>query len=71
MEAGPAVVTLDKRYGQKENFEPLSIDQAQDLLSAAIDYAVQVANLNWDGFVLNVKGNPVILAAATDDAQDD
>lgn len=71
VEAGPAVVTLDKRYGQKENFEPLSIDQAQDLLSAAIDYAVQVANLNWDGFVLNVKGNPVILAAATDDAQDD
>ena len=71
VEAGPAVVTLDKRYGQKENFEPLSIDQAQDLLSAAIDYAVQAVNLNWDGFVLNVKGNPVILAAATDDAQDD
>lgn len=71
VEAGPAVVTLDKRHGQKENFEPLSIDQAQDLLSAAIDYAVQAANLNWDGFVLNVKGNPVILAAATDDAQDD
>ena len=71
VETGPAVVTLDKRYGQKENFEPLSIDQAQDLLSAAIDYAVQVANLNWGGFVLNVKGNPVILAAATDDAQDD
>ncbi|OLL14132.1 type I-G CRISPR-associated RAMP protein Csb1/Cas7g [Actinomyces oris] len=71
VEAGPAVVTLDKRYGQKESFEPLSIDQAQDLLSAAIDYAVQTANLNWDGFILNVKGNPVILAAATDDAQDD
>ena len=71
VEAGPAVVTLDKRYGQKENIEPLSIDQAQDLLSAAIDYAVQAVNLNWDGFVLNVKGNPVILAAATDDAQDD
>jgi len=33
VEAGPAVVTLDKRYGQKESFEPLSIDQAQDLLS--------------------------------------
>jgi len=71
VEAGPAVVTLDKRYGQKKSFEPLSIDQAQDLLSAAIDYAVQTANLNWDGFILNVKGNPVILAAATDDAQDD
>ena len=45
VEAGPAVVTLDKRYGQKENFEPLSIEQAQELLSAAIDNAVQAANL--------------------------
>jgi len=71
VEAGPAVVTLDKRYGQKESFEPLSIDQAQELLSAAIDHAIQAANLTWDGSVLVVEGNPVILAAAADDAQDD
>ncbi|OLO73210.1 type I-U CRISPR-associated protein Cas7 [Actinomyces oris] len=71
VETGPAVVTLDKRYGQKENFEPLSIDQAQDLLSAAIDHATQTANLTWDGSVLVVEGNPAILAAAADDAQDD
>lgn len=71
VEAGPAVVTLDKRYGQKENFEPLSIEQAQELLSAAIDNAVQAANLTWDGSILVVEGNPTILAAAADDAQDD
>ena len=71
VEAGPAVVTLDKRYGQKENFEPLSIDQAQELLSAAIDHAIQAANLTWDGSILVVEGNPTILAAAADDAQDD
>ena len=71
VETGPAVVTLDKRYGQKENFEPLSIDQAQELLSAAIDHATQEANLTWDGSVLVVEGNPAILNAATDDAQDD
>ena len=71
VEAGPAVVTLDKRYGQKENFEPLSIEQAQELLSAAIDNAVQAANLTWDGSALVVEGNPTILAAAADDAQDD
>ena len=64
VEAGPAVVTLDKRYGQKENFEPLSIEQAQELLSAAIDNAVQAANLTWDGSILVVEGNPTILAAA-------
>ena len=71
VETGPAVVTLDKRYGQKENFEPLSIEQAQELLSAAIDNAVQAANLTWDGSILVVEGNPTILAAAADDAQDD
>ena len=71
VETGPAVVTLDKRYGQKESFEPLSIDQAQELLSAAIDHATHEANLTWDGSVLVVEGNPAILAAATDDAQDD
>ena len=71
VETGPAVVTLDKRYGQKESFEPLSIDQAQELLSAAIDHAIQAANLTWDGSVLVVEGNPAILAAATDDAQED
>lgn len=71
VEAGPAVVTLDKRYGQKENFEPLSIEQAQELLSAAIDNAVQAANLTWDGSILVVEGDPTILAAAADDAQDD
>ena len=71
VETGPAVVTLDKRYGQKESFEPLSIDQAQELLSAAIDHAIQAANLTWDGSVLVVEGNPAILNAATDDAQDD
>ena len=71
VETGPAVVTLDQRYGQKESFEPLSIDQAQELLSAAIDHAIQAANLTWDGSILVVEGNPTILAAAADDAQDD
>ena len=71
VETGPAVVTLDRRYGQKESFEPLSIDQAQELLSVAIDNATQTANLTWDGSVLVVEGNPAILAAAADDAQDD
>ena len=71
VETGPAVVTLDRRYGQKESFEPLSIDQAQELLSVAIDNATQTANLTWDGSVLVVEGTPAILAAAADDAQDD
>ena len=71
VEAGPAVVTLDRRYGKKETFEPLSIDQAQELLSAAIENAESRADLTWNGSVLVVDGNPAILSAAGDEAQDD
>ena len=71
MEAGPSVVTLDRRYGSKESFESLSISQAQELLSAAIENAERVADLTWDGSVLVVDGNPDILAAAADESQDD
>lgn len=71
VEAGPSVVTLDRRYGSKESFEPLSLGQAQELLSAAIENAERVAGLTWDGSVLVVDGNPDILAAAADESQDD
>ena len=71
VEAGPSVVTLDRRYGSKESFESLSISQAQELLSAAIENAERVADLTWDGSVLVVDGNPDILAAAADESQDD
>ena len=71
VEAGPAVVTLDRRYGKKETFEPLSIDQAQELLSAAIENAESRADLTWNGSVLVVDGSPAILSAAGDEAQDD
>ena len=71
VEAGPTVVTLEKRYGQKETLDPLSVDQAQGLLTAAIEHAEREADLTWDGSALVVEGNPAILAAAVDDAQDE
>lgn len=71
VEAGPTVVTLDKRYGQKETLDPLSVGQAQDLLTAAIEHAEREAGLIWDGSALVIEGNPAILAAAVDDAQDE
>ncbi len=64
-------MTLDRRYGKKETFEPLSIDQAQELLSAAIENAESRADLTWNGSVLVVDGSPAILSAAGDEAQDD
>ncbi|QQM67418.1 type I-G CRISPR-associated RAMP protein Csb1/Cas7g [Actinomyces weissii] len=71
VEAGPAVVTLDRRYGQKEELAPLTIQQAQDLLSEAIAYAEKRAGLVWDGSVLKVEGNPAVQEAAVDDDRDE
>ncbi|QKD79414.1 type I-U CRISPR-associated RAMP protein Csb1/Cas7u [Actinomyces marmotae] len=70
VESGPAVVTLDKRYGEKERVDALSTIEAQDLLKAALDYAKDRAGLVWDGSVLVIDGNPAVLNAAVDDAQD-
>ena len=70
VEAGPAVVTLDKRYGDKELLDALSISKAQALLRATLDYARERAGLVWNGSVLVVDGNPAVLHAAVDDAQD-
>ncbi|WP_159814517.1 type I-G CRISPR-associated RAMP protein Csb1/Cas7g [Actinomyces sp. zg328] len=70
VESGPAVVTLDKRYGEKERVDALSTTEAQDLLKAALDYAKDLAGLVWDGSVLVIDGNPAVLNAAVDDAQD-
>lgn len=71
VESGPAAVTLDKRYGDKEGLDALSIAEAQQLLSAALDYAKEQAGLVWDGSVLVVDGNPAVLNAAVDDTQDE
>ncbi|SPT55025.1 CRISPR-associated protein GSU0053/csb1, Dpsyc system [Actinomyces bovis] len=71
VEAGPAVVTLDKRYGEKEEFSPLTIEQAQELLSEAIAYAEKEAGLVWDGSVLRVDGNPDVQEAAGDADRDE
>lgn len=71
VESGPAVVTLDKRYGDKEVLSALSIDEASRLLDEAIDYARQHGGLVWDGSTLVVDGNPAVLAVSVDEQQDD
>lgn len=71
VEAEPAVVTLDKRYGDKERVDALSVDEASSLLAEAIDYAREHGGLVWDGSALVVEGNPDVLRAAGDEQQDE
>lgn len=66
VEDGPATVVLDMRHGRTRELEALSIEQADELLAAAVEQAVEQAGISWDGQVLQVQGSPLVAGAAED-----
>ncbi len=71
VEAGPAVVTLDRRHGQTEGLSSLSIIEADEVLRGALVNAENVAGVTWQGIALTVQGNPDIVAGVTDGEEGD
>lgn len=63
-EAEAPVLTLDHRHGNVEELEPLTVNEADQLLLQAYDQATSVAGLNWAGQAFEVEGNPAIPGAA-------
>ncbi len=68
-EASPTVMRLDQRGGEFLSMAPLGIKAADALLASALAHAEQAAGITWDGVVLNITGNPAIVAGAVDDEQ--
>jgi CRISPR-associated protein Csb1 len=66
-ESGPACVEIDQRGGTPQALDPLTIEEADALLDAALRAAQQKAGVHWNGAVLNVAGNPAIAAGAVSD----
>lgn len=66
VEDGPATVVLDMRHGHTRELEALSIEQADELLTAAVEQAVEQAGISWDGQVFQVQGSPLVAGAAED-----
>ncbi|GAA4584796.1 hypothetical protein GCM10023194_25610 [Planotetraspora phitsanulokensis] len=64
VEADGTRVTLDQRGGQTISLEPLGIKEADALLAEALAHAEQEAGVQWNGPVLEVDGNPAIVAGA-------
>lgn len=64
LEADATRVTMDQRGGQTISLEPLGIKEADALLAEALAHAEQVAGVQWNGPVLEVDGNPAIVAGA-------
>ena len=65
IESSAPVVTLDQRFGEKKEFAPLTVKQADQLLLEAIEYAKEAGVADWNGQTFNVDGNSSIIANAT------
>lgn len=68
-ETGKPTVMLNKRYGEKEELEPLTAGMAEKLLEEAYAQAHEKAGITWEGQEFLVEGNPAVLANAS--AEDD
>lgn len=67
VEAGPTAMTLHGRANEKTAYTALSVDDADALLADALVHAEQAAGITWNGVVLDVTGDPAIVAGAVDD----
>ena len=65
IESSAPVVTLDQRFGEKKEFAPLTVKQADQLLLEAIEYAKEAGVADWNGQTFNVEGNLTIIKNAT------
>ena len=70
VEAEEPQVTLDGRYGNTRPLNHITVELADDLLAQAIDYAQSHNVAHWNGQVLTVTGNPVILQGAVAESED-
>ena len=70
VEAEEPQVTLDERYGNTRPLNHITVETADDLLAQAIDYAQSHHVAHWNGQVLSVTGNPVILRGAVAESED-
>jgi CRISPR-associated protein Csb1 len=66
-EAGAAKVAVDERGGGRVSLEPLTIAEADALLDAALAAARDRAGIRWNGVVMQVTGNPAVVAGAVAD----
>jgi CRISPR-associated protein Csb1 len=66
VEAEKPAVTLDQRWGAELPLEPLTVEAADALLEAALGCA-ESAGVDWSGQVLELMGDPAIVAGSVED----
>jgi CRISPR-associated protein Csb1 len=63
-EHGPTTVEVDQRGGGRLSLDTLSVEAADALLADALAVAEKSAGVSWNGVVLQVTGDPAIVAGA-------
>jgi CRISPR-associated protein Csb1 len=71
VEAGPTRVTLFERGGTTNEFAPLTVAAADELLAAALAHTEQAAGVVWNGVTLRVTGDPAIAGGAIDEESEE
>lgn len=61
--AAPSL-TIDRRFGESAELEPLTIEATDALLEQSFAKAEQEAGINWNGQIYEVEGNPTLPASA-------
>ncbi len=69
-ESSPTAVAVYQRGGRERALEALTIEAADELLALALTHAESAAGIVWSGVVLEIVGNPAIVAGAGDDEAD-
>jgi CRISPR-associated protein Csb1 len=69
VEASAPVLALDRRDGQSDSLEWLTIAAADALLADALQHAESTAGVQWNGVALQVTGNQDVIAGAVDDEE--
>lgn len=68
VESAAPVVTLDKRFGESETLDPITVEAADALLAEALDAAHAAGAVDWHGQVMKFQGNPDILGGAVEES---
>lgn len=71
VESAAPVYSLDRRNGQVEEVLPLDRRTTDELLKIAIERAVELASIEWNGQVFEVVGNPIVHGGAVADEEDE
>lgn len=71
VETAAPVVTLDERHGNKRLLDPLTVEEADQVLLEAMDAAERLGAATWNGQVLHVTGNPIVLGGAVESDGDE